>query len=312
MRIAIWAVVAIALLVVLAGMVLHTPDKSRSELNAKYRVVSSDYRMVAGVRLRLKDTGPRAAPAVVLIHGFGSSLETWDAWADALSADYRVVRFDLPGFGLTGPDPTNDYSDARSTAILAALLDELGIARASLVGNSLGGRIAWRFAADHPARVVGLVLISPDGFASKGFDYGKKAEPPFILRLLPYTLPRWLLRSTLAPAYADPSRLTEATVTRYRDMMLAPGVRNAIIAMTGQVMLQDPVPLLRRIQAPTLLLWGEEDRMIPFTNAADYARALPHATLAALPGLGHVPFEESPAASLAPVRQFLGTVTLRD
>lgn len=183
----------------------------------------------------------------------------------------------------------------------------LGIERAGIIGNSLGGKIAWTFAVQHPDRVDKLVLISPDGFASTGFEYGKTPDVPFVLRLLPYVLPRPLLRASPASAYGDPETLTDALVTRCRDLMLVPGNRGAIVARTGQVLLQDPVPLLRRIQAPTLLLWGEADAMIPFANAADYARNLPNATLAPLPGLGHVPFEEAPKASLDPVTRFLAS-----
>ena len=75
----------------------------------------------------------------------------------------------------------------------------------------------------------------------------------------------------------------------------------------GQIMLEDPVPLLRRIEAPTLILWGKADAMIPFSNAADYVRHIPHVTLIALPEVGHVPFEEAPEASVEPVEQFLGS-----
>ncbi len=294
--------VSLSAVLVAAGAWLYTPDRSRSALEAKYPAGNVT---VAGIMLRLRDTGSPSAPALILLHGFGSSLQTWDAWSDMLSTRFRVVRFDLPGFGLTGPDPTNNYSDARSLQILSALMDHLGIRRATLIGNSMGGRIAWLFAALHPERVDRLVLVSPDGFASPGLEYDKTPSVPPIVRLLPYVLPRALLRSSLAPAYADPSRLTEAVVTRYRDLMLAPGTRSAIVARTGQTRLENPVPLLRRIKAPTLLLWGERDAMIPFINAQDYLRFIPHARLAALPGLGHVPFEEQPDASLKPVLAFL-------
>ena len=130
---------------------LYAPDKPRAALEATY---AGDYRTVDGVRIRLRDTGPRDAPAVILLHGFGASLDTWEGWAGALSARYRVVRFDLPGFGLTGPDPKGDYSEARSIQILEGLMDQLGIDRAKIIGKSLGGRIAWNFAAQHPDRVA--------------------------------------------------------------------------------------------------------------------------------------------------------------
>ena len=193
--------------------------------------------------------------------------------------------------------------------ILVDLMDQLGIARADLIGNSLGGRIVWTFAAFYPDRVNRLVLVSPDGFASPGFAYDKPSKTPLMMRALPYVAPRGLLKANLAAAYARPEALSETTVTRYRDLMLAPGVRSAILARMGQVILHDPAPTLARIQAPTLLLWGEKDGMIPVSNAADYMRDLPHATLVRLPNLGHVPFEEDPAKSLAPVEIFLSGET---
>jgi len=301
-RLGLVILLVVLLVLVGAGVWLYTPDKPLAALQAKY---GGEYIEAAGVKLRVKDTGPRDAPALILLHGFGSSLDTWDAWAAVLDTKYRVIRFDLPGFGLTGPDPSGDYTDQRALGILAALMDRLGVQRASLIGNSLGGKIAWNFAVDYPDRVEKLVLVSPDGFASPGFEYGKKPELPFVLRLLPYVMPRPMLRMNLAVAYADKSKLSDATLTRYEDMMRAPGDRAAMLDRMQQVMLENPEPLLRRIQAPTLLLWGEQDGMIPFTNAADYMRDIPHAKLVALPGLGHVPFEEAPAESIAPVMTFL-------
>src|SRR5262249_21333024 len=158
---------------------LWTPDQSRAHLEQKYLASPADYIAVASIRLHVRDTGPRnASSALVLLHGLGSSLHTWEPWAKALSTDHRVVRYDLPRFGLTGPDPTNDYSEGRGMQILAALLDKLGIKRAILIGNSMGGRLAWNFAALHSDRVEKLVLISPDGFQSAGFEYGKAPKVP--------------------------------------------------------------------------------------------------------------------------------------
>ncbi len=305
MKVLFWTLAIAAFVLVGAAVWLYTPDKSMAELDAKYADAPSEFLDVAGVRLHVRDTGPRDAPVVVLLHGFGSSLHTWEPWAKELATKYRVIRYDQPGFGLTGPDPTGNYSDARGMAVLAALMDRLGVARASLIGNSMGGKIAWMFAADHPDRVSKLVLVSPDGFASPGFEYGKKPDVPALVKLLPYTLPTAMVKMNLAPAYANPQALTDDLLARYRDMMLAPGVRAAMIARMEQVMLQPPEPMLRKIKAPTLLLWGERDAMIPFTNAQDYLKDIPDARLIALPDLGHVPMEEAPARSLAPVAAFL-------
>jgi pimeloyl-ACP methyl ester carboxylesterase len=299
-----YGLIVLAILIGAALAWLRTPDEPRAALEARYARPPSEFLPVAGLRLHVRDTGPRAAPAVILLHGFGASLGTWDDWAQALETDHRVVRYDLPGFGLTGPDPSGDYSDARGCAVLLALMDRLGLARASIVGNSMGGRIAWTFAALHPERVDKLVLISPDGFASPGRAYGVAPKVPLLMRALPYVLPSFMLRASLASAFANQAVLTAALFRRYRDMMLAPGVRRAIVALMGQQVLLDPVPLLRRITAPSLLIWGEQDGMIPIANAADYLRALPHATLDALPGIGHIPQEEDPA-SVSLLRRFL-------
>jgi pimeloyl-ACP methyl ester carboxylesterase len=296
--------VFLAILVGAALAWLYTPDKGRADLEAKYAGPPSQFVEVAGIRLHLRDSGPKSASALVLLHGFGSSLQTWDDWARNLEADHRVIRYDLPGFGLTGADPTADYSDRRGIAVLLALLDRLGVARASVVGNSMGGRIAWTFAAQNPSRTDKLVLISPDGFASPELKYGATSKAPLVMQALPYVLPSFMLRDSLAPAFANVDVITEGLFTRYRDMMLAPGVRQAIVDRMNQVVLVDPVPMLKAIRAPTLLMWGEEDGMIPFANSADYLRALPNATLAALPGIGHIPQEEAPT-TVAIVRKFL-------
>jgi len=277
----------------------------RAELDQKYSSSSTRYLKVGGTELRIRDTGPKEAPALILLHGFGSSLETWEPWAQSLSVDHRVVRFDLPGCGLSEPDRTGDYGDERSITLVKELMDQLGIGTAALIGNSMGGRIAWRFAAAFPARTAKLVLISPDGFASPGFEYGKPPRVPALLHLMKYFLPRPLLEMNLAAAYADPKQLTERVVDRYYELLLASGNREAMLDRMRQNVLEDPVPLLRQIRTPTLLLWGKKDRLIPYSNAADYLATLPNATLVSFADLGHVPQEEAPAESLKPVEKFL-------
>lgn len=293
------------LLVLLAAFCLWTPDKTLASLEARYLAAPSDLIDVDGMRVHLRDSGQKGAPAVIMIHGFGGSLHSWEPWAQALSVDHRVIRFDLPGSGLSAPDPRGNYTDARSMQLLLALMDRQGIARASVVGHSIGGRIAWTFAATHPERVDKLVLVAPDGFASPGFEYGRAPEVPVSIELMRYVLPKPLLRMSLESAYADPMFLSDALTTRYHDLMLAPGSRNALIARLRQTTLIDPALLLRRIQAPTLLVWGEADAMIPHAHSADYLAAMPTATRLSLPGVGHLPHEEAAEKSIAAVRDFL-------
>lgn len=298
---------AFVLLIVAATAVwLYTPDLPREEVEALYLRDPGDYREIAGQRLHVRVEGE--GPAVVLIHGFGSSLLTWDAWARDLATDHRVVRFDLPGHGLSGPAPDDDYGIDRSVALIGALLDALGLERATLVGNSLGGLAAWRFAAARPDRVEKLVLIAAGGFVPPGAAYGQRIEVPPAFRAMRSVLPESMVRASLASMYGDPARLDPETVRRYWTMMRAPGVRDALVRRLEDFTTEDPVPLLARIPAPTLVMWGARDVMVPATDAARFAGALPDARVVIWPDLGHVPMEEAPERTLADLRAFLAGV----
>ncbi len=300
-------VVQVLLLAVLSALSvwLWTPDLPRAELEARYLAAPTDMRQVGPWRLHVRESGPRDAPVVVLLHGFASSLQTWDAWAEGLQKTQRVVRLDWPGSGLSPPDPANDYTDARSLQLLLALLDELGVQRASWVGHSMGGRIAWTFAARHPERSERLVLVAPDGFASFGMAYGQAMAVPASWGLMRHVLPRALLRMNLQAAYAHPQNLSDALTRRYHDLLRAPGARQALLTRLQQTVLQEPLPLLRQIRAPTLLVWGDADAMIPVAHAQDYLRAIEGSRLLALPQVGHLPQEEAASASLQAVAAFL-------
>lgn len=301
------AIIVISLGVLLAAALwwLWTPDKDRAALERQYLNSPTDMIDVAGTRLHVRDSGSKTAPAVIFLHGFGASLHTWEPWAQVLQKELRVIRIDLPGSGLSLPDPTGDYTDPRSLHIINALMDKLGLARASLVGNSIGGRIAWTFAGTYPARVDKLVLVSPDGFASPGFEYGKQPEVPFLAKLMRVSMPKPLLTMSLKPAYAKPETMTDALATRYHDLMLAPGSRGALLERMAQTVLVDPRPILKKITAPTLLVWGEQDGMIPFANSNEYLKAIAGSKRVSFKGVGHLPHEEAPGASMGAVREFL-------
>lgn len=282
-----------------------TPDLPRAELASRYLEAPADLRAVGPWRLHVRDSGPRQAPAVVLLHGFGASLQTWDAWASGLMKTHRVIRMDLPGSGLSPPDPAQDYSDARSLQLLRHLLDDLGVSRATFVGHSMGGRIAWTFAAQYPERTERLVLIAPDGFASEGFEYDRPPQVPAIMGFMRYALPKFVLRMNLKGAYAQADHLSDALTTRYHDLLRAPGARQAMLDRLHQTVLKEPEPMLRQIKAPTLLVWGEADAMIPARHAADYLQAIAGSRLFLSPGAGHLPHEEAAADSLKAVLDFL-------
>ena len=301
-------IIAIALtaLLFLAALYLWTPDKSKAELEKIYGSPKTAYVSALGVNIHYQDTGPSKNQIPILfLHGFGSSLQTWDSWSEALSSEYRVISLDLPGFGLTGEDPSGIYTDQRSVEVLEAFLKELQIPKVVLVGNSMGGKFAWQFAARYPDQVAKLVLISPDGYASPGMEYGKKTEVPAIAELYRYFFSKTFLAMNLEPAYANPKTLNDTLVNRYYDLMLAPGVRGAILARMQQTVLQEPIPSLVTIKVPTLLLWGEKDAFIPIANSNDYLKVMPNAKRVSLPNIGHLPQEEQPTIGLAALKEFL-------
>ena len=296
----------IAFLLALSVWLAWTPDKTEQVLLQSYSRPGTARLMVQQQPVFVQDSGLREAPAILLLHGFGASLQAWDDWAPALEKNLRVLRIDIPGFGLSGPAVNQDYSDAADVARVIAVMDQLGVQQVIVAGHSMGGRIAWNLAAAHPERVSKLVLISPDGFPDPNAKSDKTYEVPALLGLLPYSLPKWALRmGGVAPAFADDSQLTPQMMQRYHDMMLAPGVRTALLDRMSQTRNSDPVVRLQSIKAPTLLLWGEKDAFIPVNNAQDYLKAMPQAKLVTLPGVGHVLHEEAPQASVQAVLDFL-------
>ena len=297
----------IAFLLALSVWLAWTPDKTEQVLLQSYSRPDTARLMVQQQPVFVQDSGPRDAPVMLLLHGFGSSLQTWDGWAPALEKNWRVLRLDIPGFGLSGPAVNHDYSDAADVARVIALLDQLVIQQVIIAGHSMGGRIAWNLAAAHPERVSQLVLLAPDGFPDPNAKSDKTYDVSPWLGLMKYSLPQWALRmGGVAPAFADDSHLTPPMMQRYHDMMLAPGVRTALLERMRQTRNSDPLARLQSIQVPVLLLWGEKDAFIPVSNAQDYLKAMPQAKLVTLPGVGHVLHEEAPQASVQAVLDFLG------
>ena len=296
---------ASAFLLALAAYGLWSPDIELSELQKRYGSTPENMESMESIHIHYKDTGPKEAPVLLLLHGFGSSLQTWDVWAEKLDKKYRVVRLDLPGFGLTGPSPSDDYSELNDLNTLTRFVDSLGITDLSVVGHSMGGKIAWTFAAAHAERVKALVLMAPDGFPQAEAIGSKPYALPAIMGVMKYSLPKYFVRKSIEPAFVDLNELDDKLVNRYHDMLRAPGVRAAILARANQTIYTDPVPRLKQIKAPTLLIWGEEDKMIPSSNAKSYAAVLENSETVLIPKLGHLLHEEHAELGLAKVTEFL-------
>lgn len=260
--------------------------------------------MVDGVNVRVRMEGPEKAPPVILIHGFTFSLETWDAWAADLSRDHRVIRYDLAGHGLSSPDPQNRYGTEDRVRQLGLLMDALNIKHATIAGNSFGGLVAWNFAVQHPDRVDRLILVDSAAWSINGVT--EKAVP------VPPAMQAYLLNPTLAGVaasaaliYAHPERLPPQRLEQMRAMIARPGNGPALIAHLEQFTLPDPTAALRRVKAPTLILWGSEDKVIPVAHAGQIAALIPNSRSIIYNDVGHSPQEEAPAKSIADLREFL-------
>jgi pimeloyl-ACP methyl ester carboxylesterase len=299
---------ALALLQVGAFLVERRADLPLATLKAHWADASSRFVAIDGMQVHLKDEG--AGPLVVLLHGTSSSLHTWDGWAADLRRDHRVVRADLPGFGLTGPSPTRDYSVAAYVRFVDALVTWAGGGPCVLAGNSLGGAIAWEYTLAHPARVRALILVDAAGYPRFGPGLPlafRIARWPLVPRLLAELDPRRLVEDGVRKAYGDPASVRPGVVERYYELALGPGNRRAFMDLMRTPRIDDHarIPELR---VPTLVMWGARDRLLPVDTARRFAADIPGARVVVYDDLGHIPMEEDPARSVADVRGFLETL----
>lgn len=313
MRIVLKILVAAAALLVLllGGFVAATwaPDRPVEALQARWAPMPSTFLEIRGMNVHLRDEGPRADPLpLVLLHGTSASLHTWDGWVRRLAPLRRVIRLDLPGFGLTGPSVDGDYRIESYVAVLLELLDRLQVGRFIAVGNSFGGQVAWATALAAPERVAKLVLVDAAGYprASQSVPIGFRiAMTPGLNRLMRNSLPRRTIESSVRNVYGDPSKVSEALVDRYYELTLRQGNRAALVERFRQVPSGAMAARIADLKLPTLILWGGRDRLLPPQHAERFQRDIAGSTLVILPDLGHVPQEEDPPRSLAAVRDFL-------
>lgn len=285
-----------------------TKGASAAALEAKYAIPADRFVEVAGARVRIREEGDPAAPPILLIHGFTHSLETWNGWAASLKDEYRVIRYDLLGHGLTGPDYKERYSPEERAAFIGEILDEMNLQRAAIAGNSLGGLAAWRFASNNPERVDALILISPGAYPLNGVS-DEPAEIPAAMKAYLMTAPEAGVRASAALIYADDAKISDGRIAVMRDMIRRQGNGAALIKSLEEFTLPDPSGALARIEAPTLILWGENDIIIPIEQGRDLELAIPNARLISYPGVGHAAQEEEPEKTVTDATAFLQTLT---
>ena len=297
----------------LAIPLLRAPDRPVETLVARWGQPPSEFMDLDGQLVHYRDEGPKAdATPIVLIHGTSASLHTWDGWTQTLRHQRRVIRLDLPAFGLTGPFTGawagQAYTGANYARFVLAVLDRLGVQRFAVAGNSLGGEVAWRMAAAAPQRVAALVLVDAAGYPIRDarIPLGWQiARLPVLGQVTEHFLPRPIIVQGLVAVYGDPAKITEPLVDRYFELTLRAGNRAALVERARTWSSDEGVQHVTGVSAPTLILWGGRDRIIVPANAQRFAADIAGSRVQVFDDLGHVPHEEDPARTVALVQAFL-------
>lgn len=303
---------ATLVVLLLGSSFLISSDLLRSDLVEKYRNENSFfYRLPSGAMAHIRDEGNRNGPPVFLIHGSNASLHTWEPWVKELGDSYRLISFDLPGHGLTGVTPEDDYSVDGMARFTKEIADLFKLDKVTLAGNSMGGSVSLKFALDYPQRTKALVLVSSGGMKrdETAEDVGafSLARNETARGLMRYITPRFLIARTLRGVVVDPDNfVTDEMVTRYWELLRMTGSRDATIKRFAAYETRGALePLLPAVRAPALILWGTQDRLIPVTQGIRMAQTLPNSNIKVYGNAAHLAHEEIPEQTAADTRAFL-------
>lgn len=296
----------IAILLFIAFYALQKKSTTPDELKKKYANTSSKFLAFDDMQVHYKIEGE--GKPIVLVHGTGASLQTWDEWTDSLvKNNYKVIRIDMPAFGITGPNKTNDYTSKMYVDFFDRFLHQIGIDTFAMAGNSLGGEIAWKYALAHPEKVTKLILVDPAGFYSKEKGNGaivfKLAKIKWIADLMSKLDTKFIVNKTLKDVYYDDSKITDKKVQLYYDMSMREGNRESFSARVQQVA-NEPILDITGIKTPTLIQWGKQDILLDISLADNFTK-INGSKLIVYDNCGHSPQEEIPAKSVSDVISFL-------
>jgi pimeloyl-ACP methyl ester carboxylesterase len=317
MRFILRAITSLLVLAALAvGGILWwgwAPDIPHDELVAKYGQPPSQFvQLSSGVTVHMRDEGCADCPAVFLIHGSNASLHTWERWTGLLGETWRVVSIDMPGHGLTGATNDGDYSIERAAAIIEEVRAYLGIEHFNLAGNSRGGAIVLNYAVNHPERLTSLALLDAAGAPWPPADPDE--ETPFIYTLMANPqiaealkgfLPRVLVEQALRNGFSNQGAVTQPMIDRYYELIRHPGNRDATLERAQMAYSLDAFNRAGTLTMPVLIMWGEDDNLVPIALAAEFANAIAQAQTVTYPGVGHTPMEEIPEQSATDYQIFL-------
>lgn len=242
---------------------------------------------------------------MILIHGAFSSLHTYNAWAELLKPHFRIIRMDLPGFGISGTRLDGDYSIQAYVEFLNQFIEILDLKKCHLVGSSLGGWISWEYALKYPEHTQSLALLDSAGFMELDaipLPF-KMARTPFVNRIIKYVVRKSVLEQFVQQVYYDQTKVTEELIDRYYDLFTREGNPEAFLNLVNGKF-RDHTRKLQYITAPTLIIWGEEDQWIPVKYAYRFEKEIPNSELIIYEHVGHVPMEEVPKMTAQDILAF--------
>ena len=282
----------------------YAPDMSFEEVKGRWAYEDSQFLEMDNMPVHYRIRG-KGKP-IVLIHGTGASLHTWEGWTEILEKDFKVISLDIPGFGLTGPNREGDYSLEYYARFLDKFLEAIEIDTFALGGNSLGGAIAWTYTTMFPRKVKKLILVDASGYPSKRADplAFRLAKNPITSRLLLSVTPKSLFKRSIEDVYHNRYRITPDLINRYYELYLREGNRQAFVDRVNTEHYKDPSKI-KTIQCPTLIQWGKHDTWVLPENAYKFDRDIPNSKLFMYKDAGHVPMEEIPLQSGQDALRFL-------
>jgi pimeloyl-ACP methyl ester carboxylesterase len=279
-------------------------------LKERFTDARSRFIQVDGVPMHVVEEG--RGPVIILIHGYLASQRQWDGWADALRKDFRVVRFDYPPFGLSGPDPTGQYSSARAYPLIVRLIEELGYDRFHIGGTSSGAILAMRYAADHPEKVDKLLLSTVPAYTP-----GDRRPTPKLFSAVTWFSdtffevwrPQLYWRLFFENIFGQDDRITPEMVSEYSALNNRTGaISNAVTFVIANARSTvDVSQVAARVTVPTFIQWAGNS---PVLTPAGLDRVAPMFTstdvkIKRYPELGHMPMLEDPEQTVADAKAFL-------
>ena len=264
---------------------------------------NATYADVEGAHVRYIDVGE--GPAVVLIHGFASSLETWVTVIPALSKKHRVIALDLKGFGWTSR-PDGDYSPAAQAKLVTALMDLRGVGSATIVAHSWGSSVALAMTLATPARVSRLAMYDAWVYEEQIPTFFLWSRAPGVGEALFTLFYGERADERMQAAFYDKEKwVTERLVEEVERALDRPGTTAAALAATRGQRYAEVQGRYKTIQQPTLLLWGRDDVVTTLAVGERLARDMPHTRLVVYPRCGHFPMLEASNASTADLTAFV-------